>query len=125
MLGDLMRLGAAEVAVHARGWLSGAAATVIAAVFAAVAIGFATVALYAGLVPELGDAWTAALLAGVYALLALIAVVVNAALKRRRQWRKAALANARAAAVPSLSPEMMLVAAAAGALLSLTGRSRR
>jgi len=120
-----MRLGAAEAAVHARGWLSGAAMNIAAVLFAAVAIGFGTVGLYAGLEPELGVAWTATLLAGLYVLLALIALAVNAALQHRRRWRKAAIANARAAAVPPLSPEMMLVAAAAGALLSLTGKRSR
>ncbi len=120
-----MRLGAAEAAVHARGWLSGAAANIVVALFTAVAIAFATVGVYAGLEPEVGVAWTAVILAGIYALMALAALAVNAALQRRRRLRKAALANARAAAVPPLSPEMMLVAAAAGALLSFTGKRSR
>jgi len=124
MIGDFVRLLAGETALHVRNYAGSAIAVLIAALLGAVAMGLATAAAYSALWPEIGDAWTAALLAGVYLALALVVLAIQAMRARRLKMRQIAMARARAAAVPPVSPELMLVAAAAGALFSLGSKTR-
>ena len=120
----LFRLLAGETALHARTYAGTAIAVLIAGLLGSVALGLATAAAYSALWPEIGDAWTAALLAGVYLVLAFVVLAIQAARARRLKMRQVAMARARAAAVPPLSPELMLIAAAAGALFSFGSRTR-
>ena len=124
MIGDFVRLLVGETALHARSYAGSVIAVLVAALLGVVAMGLATAAVYSALWPEIGDAWTAALLAGIYLVLALVVLAIQAMRARRLKIRQVAMARARAAAVPPISPELMLVAAAAGALLSLGSKKR-
>lgn len=123
MFGDLIRLAVGEAATHVRGWAAAAALLVVMALAFVVALAFATTAAYVGLLPELGAAWTPAVIGAAYLGVALVALAANAMVRRRRLVRKLGAARASAPA-PAVSPEMLLVAAAAGALFSL-GADRR
>jgi hypothetical protein len=124
MIGDLFRLAVGEAGTHVRGWVTAAVLGLLTAACLAVAIGLGTAAAFAALSPELGTAWTAALLAAVYLALGLVAMAGNKMARRRQIERQIAYSRARAAATPAMSPEMMLLAAAAGALFTL-GSGRR
>lgn len=124
MIGDFLRLAVGEAGTHVRGWVAAAVLGLLTAAFIAVAIGFGTAAAYTALSPELGAAWTAALIGAIYLALGLVAMVGNKMARRRQVQREIAYSRARAAATPAMSPEMMLLAAAAGALFTL-GSSRR
>lgn len=118
-----MRFAVGEAATHVRGWAVAAALVIVTALAFATALGFGTAAAYAGMLPELGAAWTAAVIAAAYLGVGLVALAANAMIRRRRLVRKLGAARARTPA-PVMSPEMLLVAAAAGALFSL-GTDRR
>jgi len=124
MIGDFLRLAVGEAGTHVRGWVAAAVLGLLTAAFLAVAIGLGTAAAFAALSPELGTAWTAALLGTVYLALGLVAMAGNKLARRRQIERQIAYSRARAAATPAMSPEMMLLAAAAGALFTL-GSGRR
>jgi hypothetical protein len=124
MIGDFLRLAVGEAGTHVRGWVAAAVFGLLTAAFLAVAIGLGTAAAFAALSPELGTAWTAALLGAVYLALGLVAMAGNKLARRRQIERQIAYSRARAAATPAMSPEMMLLAAAAGALFTL-GSGRR
>jgi hypothetical protein len=64
------------------------------------------------------------LLAAVYLALGLGAMAGNKMARRRQIERQIAYSRARAAATPAMNPEMMLLAAAAGALFTLGSRRR-
>lgn len=126
MIGDFLRLAVGEAGTHVRGWVATAVLGLLTAAFLAVAIGLGTAAAFAALSPELGTAWTAALLGAIYLALGLVAMAGNKLARRRQIERQIAYSRARAAATPAMSPEMMLLAAAAGALFTLgTGRRSR
>lgn len=124
MIGDFLRLAVGEAGTHVRGWVASAVLGLLTAAFLAVAIGFGTAAAYAALSPELGSAWTAALIGAVYLALGLVAMAGNKVARRRQLQRQVAYSQARAAATPAMSPEMMLLAAAAGALFTLSSGRR-
>jgi len=124
MIGDFLRLAVGEASTHVRGWVASAVLGLLTAAFLVVAIGLGTAAAFAALSPELGTAWTATLLAAVYLALGLVAMAGNKMVRRRQIERQIAYSRARAAATPAMSPEMMLLAAAAGALFTL-GSGRR
>ncbi len=126
MIGDFLRLAVGEAGTHVRGWVATAILGLLTAAFVAVAIGFGTAAAYAALSPELGAAWTAALIGAIYLALGMVAMVGNKVARRRQVERQIAYSRARAAAMPAMSPEMMLLAAAAGALFTFaSGRRSR
>lgn len=124
MIGDFLRLVVGEATLHVRGFCAGAALAAATAFFFVVAIGFGTAAVYAALLPELGAAWSAAVIGAAFLGFGLIALAANTVVRRRRVVRQLAMARSRQAMTPTMSPEMLLLAAAAGALFSF-GSSRK
>jgi hypothetical protein len=117
MIGNLLGLVLGGTAL--RGMVAGVGLALLTGVCFVVAGAFAVVAAFAALQPELGTAWTAALIGGVFLACGLVALIVNRIARRRRIARRLALAQAAALAVPKIGPEMLLLAAAAGALFGL------
>jgi phosphate/sulfate permease len=124
MIGDFLRLAVGEATLHVRGLFAGAALALATGVFFLVAIGFGTAAVYTALTPELGAAWTAAVIGAAFLAFGLVALAANTVVRRRRVVRQLAMARTRQAMTPTMSPEMLLLAAAAGALFSF-GSNRR
>lgn len=126
MIAEIVRALIGGAAVQARNWAAGAAVLCLAGVLFVVAAGFGTAAAYSAMLPEFGAAGAAAILALVYVGLALTCLAFNAMARRRRVARQIAASKARAAAMPAMSPEMLLLAAAAGAIFSFGApKSRR
>ena len=125
MIGDLLGLAAGGAALQLRGWTASLRMTLLIGLLFLVAGIFGAIAAFAALEPELGTAWTAALIGGVFLALGLVAIGVNRMSRRRRLVRQLAMAQTAAAVAPMvLRPELLLVAAAVGALFVLGGKRR-
>jgi hypothetical protein len=125
MIGDFLRLAVAGTALQLRGWTTRLALSALTGLLFLVAAVFGLIAVFAALEPELGTAWTALVIGGVFLALGLVAIAANAVARRRRLRRQLALAQTAALVAPVLRPEFLLLAAAAGALFTLTGGSKR
>jgi hypothetical protein len=112
MIGAWMRDRALEIALIS-----------VALVFFGVALIIGAVAVHQALVPIVGLAWATAIIAAMFLLFALIALVARANVRRRR--RRVARATNWSAAVPKPSAGMLLAALAAGAVLGGPGPRRR
>ncbi|MGE0154637.1 MAG: hypothetical protein AB7R90_18615 [Reyranellaceae bacterium] len=124
MIGEVVRLAVAGTALQLRGAMAGLGLKILTGLFFLAAAVFATIAGFAALRPELGTAWTAALIGGVFLVLGLAAMAAYAIARRRRLARQLALAQTAALVAPALRPELLLLAAAAGALFTLGGGRR-
>lgn len=122
MTGDLMRLLLGGAALQLRGWTAGLCLALITGLCMAVALAFGTFAAFVALEPDLGQAWTAVLIGGVYLVFGLSVLAWNAISRRRRVARQLALAQTAALVAPALRPELLLLAAAAGALFVFSKR---
>ena len=126
MIGDILRLAVAGTALQVRGWTTRLAFAALTGLFFLVAVVFGLIAAFAALEPELGRVWTAVLIGGVFLTLGVIAMAVNAVAQRRRARRQVAMAQTAALVAPTLlKPELLLLAAAAGALFTLGGGRKR
>lgn len=125
MIGDFLRLAVAGTALQLRGWTTRLALSALTGLLFFAAAVFGLIAAFAALEPELGTAWTALLIGGVFLALGLAAIAANAVSRRRRLRRQLALAQTAALVAPVLRPEFLLLAAAAGALFTLTSGSKR
>jgi hypothetical protein len=112
MIGAWMRDRALEIALIS-----------VALVFFGVALIIGAVAVHQALVPIVGLAWATAIIAAMFLLFALIALVARANVRRRR--RRVARATNWSAAVPKPGAGMLLAALAAGAVLGAPGPRRR
>jgi VIT1/CCC1 family predicted Fe2+/Mn2+ transporter len=125
MIGDLLGLAAGGAALQLRGWTASLRMTLLIGLLFFIAGIFGAIAAFAALEPELGTAWTAALIGGVFLALGLVAIGVNRMSRRRRLVRQLAMAQTAAAVAPMvLRPELLLLAAAAGALFVFGGKRR-
>jgi len=124
MIGDILRLVVGGTALQLRSWSAGLGLKLLTGLFFFVAAVFGVIAGFAALEPELGTAWTAALIGGVFLAFGLIALLANAIIRRRRLARQLALAQTAALVAPALKPELLLLAAAAGALFTLSKGKR-
>ena len=122
MTGDFMRLLLGGAALQLRGWTAGLCLALVSGLCLAVALGFGTFAAFAALQSQLGMAWTAVLIGGVYLVIGLSVLAWNALSRRRRLARRLALAQTAALVAPALKPELLLLAAAAGALYVFSKR---
>lgn len=122
MIGDFLRLAIGGTAL--RSWTAGLGLKLLTGLFFLVAAIFGTIAGFAALEPELGTAWTAALIGAVFLAFGLIALLSNAVARRRRLARQLALAQTAALVAPALRPELLLLAAAAGAIFTLGSGKR-
>ena len=126
MIGDILRLAVAGTALQVRGWTTRLAFAALTGLFFLVAVVFGLIAAFAALEPELGRVWTAVLIGGVFLTFGVIAMAVNAVAQRRRARRQVAMAQTAALVAPTLlKPELLLLAAAAGALFTLGGGRKR
>jgi len=126
MIGDILRLAVAGTALQVRGWTTRLAFAALTGMFFLVAVVFGLIAAFAALEPELGRVWTAVLIGGVFLTFGVIAMAVNAVAQRRRARRQVAMAQTAALVAPTLlKPELLLLAAAAGALFTLGGGRKR
>jgi hypothetical protein len=126
MIGDILRLAVAGTALQVRGWTTRLALAALTGVFFLVAVVFGLIAAFAALEPELGRIWTAVLIGGVFLALGLGVMAFNAVAQRRRMRRQVAMAQTAALVAPTLlKPELLLLAAAAGALFTLGGGRKR
>ena len=125
MIGDLLGLAAGGAALQLRGWTASLRMTLLIGLLFFVAAIFGAIAAFAALQPELGTAWTAALIGGIFLALGLVAIGVNTMARRRRLVRQLAVAQTAAAVAPVvLRPELLLLAAVAGALFVFGGKRR-
>ncbi|MDF3075639.1 MAG: hypothetical protein K0S54_3306 [Alphaproteobacteria bacterium] len=126
MIGDILRLAVAGTALQVRGWTTRLALLALTGLCFFVAAVFGLIAAFAALEPALGTIWTALLIGGVFLVFGLVVILANAVTRRRRIARQVAMAQTAALVAPALlRPELLLLAAAAGALFTLGGGRKK
>jgi hypothetical protein len=122
MISEGLRLLLLSICGWLRTRLAECAIALVAVVFFAVALVLASVAGHEALLPQVGPAIASAIVAGAYLVLGGIAMLGWYMARRRRQ--RIARATNWAAAVPKVTPLLMVAALAAGALLGTPGPRR-